>query len=113
MYHGIQISHPVYAGLFSNLTVAMTSSVLDVFVLPFVKSIFYDVLGTTSSAISLTYHCNCWQVLTILSYIYIVHPAVVDQYFPGTNAINLFAACREAAEVSVSLMQEWHSMIVH
>ncbi len=44
LYLGIEISHPVYGLLFSNLIVTTISSLINVFVFPFVKTIQYNTL---------------------------------------------------------------------
>jgi hypothetical protein len=44
IYFGIEISHPVYAVLFSNLIVALISSFINSVIFPFVKNIDFTNL---------------------------------------------------------------------
>lgn len=92
----------VYAALFSNLIAATTSSVADVIVFPFIKSISYDVLGTASSSVSLMHHCNCWQVLSVLRYVYIVRPDLVERYFPDQTNLTLITILTIASLTLIS-----------
>ena len=82
MYLGIEISHPIYGLLFSNLIVTIASSLINVLVFPFVKTINYNSLVNGNSSCCLIFHCSCWCVLSALRYLYIIHKPWIDKTFP-------------------------------
>jgi hypothetical protein len=81
MYVGIEISHPLYALLFSNLIVTTISSLINVFIFPFVNTINYNNLVNGNSAICLLFHCSCWCIVSVLRYLYIIHKSWLDKTF--------------------------------
>lgn len=90
MYNRIEISHPVYSVLFCNLAAALVSSLADL-VFPFIQSISYDILVSSSGTSSIFIHCWSWSVLTVIRYIYIVHPEVIDTKFPDQRVLSKLA----------------------
>jgi hypothetical protein len=82
LYLGIEISHPVYGLLFSNLIVTTISSLINVFVFPFVKTIYYNTLINGNNAACLNFHCCSWCILSVLRYLYIIHKSWLDKTFP-------------------------------
>ena len=83
MYFGIEIAHPVYAVLFSNLLVTFLSTMLDVFVFPFITNLKYAVLVNGNNTTCLLFHCCCWCVLSVLRYLYIIKPKWLHKTFPN------------------------------
>jgi hypothetical protein len=82
MYLGIEISHPVYGLLFSNLIVTTISSLINVLVFPFIKTIQYNALVNGNNSACLNLHCSCWCILSVLRYLYIIHKQWLDKTFP-------------------------------
>ena len=82
MYQGIEIGHPVYSILFSNLVSAFFSSLLNAWVIPFVKSYPYYILTNANSLSCLLLHSCFWCVLSVLRYMYIVNKAWLEQNSP-------------------------------
>jgi hypothetical protein len=89
MYIGIEISHPLYAILFSNLIVTVISSLIDILVFPFVKANNYNNLVNANGTICLLFHCSCWCVVSVLRYLYIIHKSWLDKTFPKPNFLFL------------------------
>lgn len=73
MYRGIEIKHPLYAVLFSNLIVALLSSLINVIIFSTLPLNVFIRSTNAMSGISLTYHCNAWLSSSVLRYIYILH----------------------------------------
>ena len=88
MYNGIEISHPIYATLFFNMIVTLLSSVVDIFVFPFVYSVKYTTLVNGNSALCVLFHVCGWFVLSVLRYFYIVHPTKLHNRFPEPRVLS-------------------------
>ena len=91
MYQGIEIGHPVYSILFSNLVSAFFSSLLNAWVIPFVKSYPYYILTNANSLSCLLLHSCFWCVLSVLRYMYIVNKAWLEQKFPKTGKLFIWS----------------------
>jgi hypothetical protein len=91
MYLGIEISHPVYGLLFSNLIVTTISSLINVFVFPFIKTIQYNTLVNGNNSACLNFHCCCWCILSVLRYLYIIHKPWLDKKFPKPFSLLLLS----------------------
>jgi len=91
MYNGIEISHPVYATLFCNMIVTFLSSIIDVFVFPFVTNLKYSTLVSGNSVFCLLFHFSNWFVLSVLRYFYIVYPDQLHNKFPEQNMLSYLA----------------------
>ncbi len=92
MYIEIEISHPIYALLFGNLFVALTSSCLNAFVFPFVTEIQYFKLVNANNTIYIVFYFSCWCILSFLRYTYIIHENWLHDKFPEAEKI-LMLAC--------------------
>jgi hypothetical protein len=91
LYLGIEISHPIYGILFSNLIVTTISSLINVLVFPFVKTIQYNTLVNGNNAACLNFHCCCWCILSVLRYLYIIHKPWLDKTFPKLFSLLLLS----------------------
>jgi hypothetical protein len=91
MYVGIEIAHPVYAVLFSNLTVTLFSSLIDVFVFPFITTLRYAVLVIGNNVTCFLFHCCSWCVLSVLRFLYIVNPDWLHNKFPNPKTLCVLA----------------------
>jgi hypothetical protein len=91
MYVGIEIAHPVYAVLFSNLTVTLLSSLIDVFVFPFITILKYAVLVIGNNVTCFLFHCCSWCVLSFLRFLYIVNPDWLHNKFPNAKTLCILA----------------------
>ena len=91
MYVGIEIAHPVYAVLFSNLTVTLLSSLIDVFVFPFITILKYAVLVIGNNVTCFLFHCCSWCVLSVLRFLYILNPDWLHQKFPNAKTLCILA----------------------
>ena len=91
MYLGIEISHPVYGVLFSNLILTIISSLINVLVFPFVKTINYNTLVNGNNSVCLFFQCSCWCVLSALRYLYIIHKTWIHKTFPKTFPLFLLS----------------------
>jgi hypothetical protein len=91
MYFGIEIAHPVYAVLFSNLTVTLLSSLIDVFVFPFITTLKYAVLVIGNNITCFLFHCCSWCVLSFLRFLTIVNPDWLHQKFPNAKTLCVLA----------------------
>ncbi len=87
MYHGIEIKHPVYGILFGNLIAALGSSLINIFVFPFVTFLKYSNLANTNNTIFLEFYYSSWCVLSILRYFYIIHTKWLHEKFPDAKRL--------------------------
>ena len=91
MYFGIEIRHPVYGILFGNLIVALVSSLLNIFVLPFVSEFKYSTLVNGNNITYLVFYLSCWLVLSVLRYAYIIKTNWLHENFTEAKTILLLA----------------------
>lgn len=82
MYHGIEISHPLYLVLFCNLVASLISSLVDVIAFPILTINSFEMLLLANGVFYMIFHCTCWQVVSILRYVYIVHPDWIGVKIP-------------------------------
>ncbi len=90
-YRGIEIAHPVFKILFCNLFGSLVSSIIIVFVSPFITA---DKLISLVNSVNITYlmfHCCCWTVLSILRFIYLNHNNWLFVKYPESSTVSLFA----------------------
>ena len=83
MYQGIEITHPLYAVLFLNLTVALISSALDVIVFFFILTYKYVLFSNIMNALSIFFHCTSWCVTSVLRFIYIIYGDWFNNLIPN------------------------------
>jgi hypothetical protein len=91
MYSGIEIAHPVYAVLFCNLLVTLISSMIDVFIFPFITILSYSVLVNGSCITCFLFHCCSWCILSCLRYLYIVHSKWLHDRLPNSRTVCVIA----------------------
>jgi hypothetical protein len=83
----VAIAHPVYAVLFCNLLITLVSSIIDVFIFPFITILKYTNLVSRNSIMCVLFHCCSWCILSVLRYQYIVNTKWVHEKFPNPKTI--------------------------
>ena len=83
MYHGVEISHPLYFILFVNLVIPLFASVTNICTYKIISTEKYLMLTSSLSGFCLKFHCNCWLVTSILRYIYIVNENWIHNKIPS------------------------------
>ena len=83
MYHGIEISHPVYLVLFCNLVASLISSLIDLVAFPITEVTTFEMVLLANGVFYLVFHSTCWEVVSILRYVYIVHPSWIGVKVPA------------------------------
>lgn len=91
MYCWIEISHPLYAVLFFNMTVPIIFSITNIICYSCMPQVGYVILANTNNTISIFFHCTCWCVTSLIRYLYIVEPGRLDRLIPNVR-IQCFAA---------------------
>jgi hypothetical protein len=102
MYNGIEISHPIYATLFCNILITLLSSIIDVFVYPFLPNFKYSTLVNGSSVLCMLFQFCSWFVLSVLRYFYIVYPDQLHQRFPETKLLTCIAIISDILLFAIS-----------
>jgi hypothetical protein len=92
VYKGIEIEHPIYKILFSNLCVSLLSSLANFafFFFP-IKVLKFTRALSTNNWVCIMYHYTSWCILSILRYIYIKHSDWLHKKFPKTSTIGNLA----------------------
>ena len=72
---------------------ALLTSLIDLLVLPFIRDVPYELLAAASGTASLTFHCCQWLAVTVLRYLYIVHPDLMDRKFPNPKTLTAVTVC--------------------
>ena len=91
MYFGIDINHPIYSTLFCNLFITLISSIIDVFIFPFISAVKYIILVNGNNLLCLLFHCCSWSVSSVLRYLYIIHANWLHTKFPEAKLLSSWA----------------------
>ena len=91
MYLGIDINHPLYSTLFFNLLITLISSIIDIFIFPFISTVKYIILVNGNNLICLLFHCCSWSVSSVLRYLYIIHANWLHTKFPEARLLSSLA----------------------
>jgi hypothetical protein len=93
IYQRIEVSHPVFFTLFCNILIPLASTLVNVFFLPWIpNSLGYATLVVWCNVVSFLYHCCSWEMVTVLRYVYILHPHVVDAHFRNHSRVAFLAS---------------------
>ena len=87
MYNGIEISHPVYAVLFTNISVATISALINILSIQWVDITVFLVIANASNTWYMIFHCVTWSVTSVLRYIYILHGEWIEEKFPDQRTL--------------------------
>ena len=87
MFQGIEVCHPIYAVLFTNLVSALLSTILNLVLFTNLEIETYVRFANASNGWYLVFHCNAWCITSILRYLYILHSDWVDQNFPSQKKL--------------------------
>ena len=82
MYQGVEISHPLYAVLFLNLTVSLISTMLDIAVFFFISTATYVFFSNLMNNLSVFFHCTSWCMTSVLRFIYIIYGDWLNNFIP-------------------------------
>jgi hypothetical protein len=93
VYKGIEIEHPIYKILFSNLCVSLLSSLANFafFFFP-IKVLKFNKALSTNNWVCIMYHLTSWCILSILRYTYIKHSDWLHKKFPKTSTVGNLAS---------------------
>ena len=112
MYNGIEISHPVYAVLFSNLSLATLSAVINISSINWVDISVFLIIANASNTWYMIFHCVTWSVTSILRYFYILHGQWIDKTFPDQKTLTTVSILAVFAIFSL-LLTPLISIITH
>jgi hypothetical protein len=73
MYRGIEIGHPIYALLFTNLMFPLVCIILNLIAMPFLPFEVWLRLTMLFNVVSTLFHMTSWTVISVLRYIFIEH----------------------------------------
>ena len=73
MYQGIEIKHPLYSILFSNMIITLATSLVDIIAYGLIPINKYVIVTNIMNSQSVQYHCSSWCLTTVLRYVYIFH----------------------------------------
>ena len=92
MFQGIEVCHPIYAVLFTNLVSALLSTILNLVLFTNLEIETYVRFANASNGWYLVFHCNAWCITSILRYLYIFHNDWIDKKFPCQKKLAQLAA---------------------
>ena len=82
MYLEIEISHPIYCILFSNLVSGLIASISDILILTLTSGLTITIIVKACAVFSVLFHCYCWGIVSILRYLYIIESNWLHAKFP-------------------------------
>ena len=91
MFNGVQISHPIFSVLFTNLVVGLISTFLNIFGFIFLKFDRYIGYSNGCTGIFLSFHCSVWCITSILCYIYILHCDWINEKFADQRKLSVIS----------------------
>lgn len=91
MYHGIEISHPIYCILFSNLVSALFASLSDIIILTLESGLTTPIIVKASAVFMILFHHWSWCIISFLRYLYIVQRNWLHEKFPEPWKITIIA----------------------
>ena len=112
MFNGIEIDHPIYAVLFSNMSVCLFSASVNVVTLFCVNASMFVVVANASNTWYMIYHCVTWSVTSLLRYAYIFHGPWIDSRFPDASKLRNLSVVSTFV-VFVVLLTPLVAFIVH
>jgi len=115
MYHGIEISHPVYSILFCDLVSASLASISEIMILLLVSELKTATIVKGCTLFSLLFHHCCWCVVSILRYLYIIESDWLHWRFQehwkltavSITAVYLFYTASASANFFVLIYNGW------
>jgi hypothetical protein len=102
MYHGIEIQHPLYAVLFSNIVFPLLTTSIDIVAFPLINNDFYVRLSNSHCWLCLSFHCTSWLTTSVVRYLYIHHNDWLHRLI-GNVKVQCFIAVGLTCVVSFSL----------
>ena len=87
MFNGVEISHPIFSVLFTNVVIGLISTFSNIFGFIFLKFDHYIGYSNGCNGIFLSFHCSVWCVTSILRFIYVLHIGWIDKRFPNQNKL--------------------------
>ncbi len=73
MYKGIEITHPIYALLISNLIFPFVGTALNLFLFAAIPFEDWTRLAMTVNVICTVFHITSWSTISVLRYVFIKH----------------------------------------
>jgi hypothetical protein len=87
MYQGIEIKHPLFALLFSNLIFPNVATFLNFLVLAFFPFKNWVRMSMFSNFLSLLFHTTSWSIISVLRYIHIEHQDWLNDKWPDITKL--------------------------
>jgi hypothetical protein len=93
IYNRVEVSHHVFCVLFCNILAALIITLLNIAIVPWNQTIKYDTIVTMLNVFGGMFHFCSWEVATILRYLYIVHPDIIDTHFQDYKRLTCLSIC--------------------
>jgi hypothetical protein len=91
MFNGVEISHPIFSVLFTNVVIGLISTFSNIFGFIFLKFDHYIGYSNGCNGIFLSFHCSVWCITSILRYIYILHSDWIDEKFADQRKLSVIS----------------------
>lgn len=82
MFFGLEISHPVYSVLFSNLSASFMCSSLNIVLISSVSFRTFARIALMANYACNVFHCCCWSIISILRFLILVKRDWTNSRFP-------------------------------
>ena len=105
LYQGIEISHPVYVLLFTNLTFSFVATVINLLALLAFPFNIWTRFSLYSNLFSAHFHVSSWSIISILRYFYIEHKDWIERKWPDPKVLRyIVLAAQFSSFVAVTLI---------
>ena len=86
-YQGIEITHPIYALLFTNLIFPAVATTINLLVLTLLQFRHWVRLSLFFNFFSLLFHMTSWSVISVMRYIFIEHQDWINNRWPDVTKL--------------------------
>lgn len=104
MYKRIEIDHPVFSLIYSNLIFPLTASIFNLTALVLVNFQLWIRLSLFTNYLSMLFHTTSWSVITFLRYISIEHNSWLNNKWPDIKKLKPLALTTQFGSFGLLLM---------
>lgn len=97
MYRGIEINHPIYALIFTNLILPFASSCVNLASLFFLQFDSWFRFSIAVNYLTLFFHMTSWSIISALRYVYIEHKAWIHSKWPDATKLRYLTVLTQFA----------------
>ena len=104
MHKGVEINHPVFSLLFSNLLFPLVATLINLAALPLVPFQSWIRLSLFTNYLSMLFHTTSWGVISALRYAFIEHNSWMNSKWPDIQKLKPLALATQFCSFIILLL---------